>query len=117
VRVTKRQLRRIIREELEREDPEVVRAARAIAAAIDGSNIKPDAAAWAFDNVIGNALKDFDADRDFLLALENHFRTNKKSGLYSDRAAWAGPAYIGSKIAWSTPGFAAARAYADIYGS
>ncbi|HCX24595.1 MAG: hypothetical protein CMB80_03600 [Flammeovirgaceae bacterium] len=100
-----------------KEDPEVIRVAEAIAAAIDGSNIKPGAAAWAFDDVIGNALKGFDTNKDFLRAVENHFRANKKSGLYSDRAAWAGPAYIGSEIAWSTPGFAEAYAYASIYGS
>ena len=118
MRVTKRQLRRIIREELEREDPEVVRAAAAIAAAIDGAHIKKKSlAAWDFDDVINDALSDFDTDNDFLRAVEKHFRANRKTGRYSDRAAWAGPAYIGSKIAWSTPGFAAARAYSDMYGS
>ena len=141
MKLTNRQLRRIIREaidtsemperrgpggekqthppwpEIESEDPEVVRAAEAIAAAIDGANIKTGAAAWAFDDVISDALSDFDTDKDFLLALENHFRANRKSELYSDRAVWAGPAYIGSKIAWSTPGFADARRYADMYGS
>ena len=117
MKITKSQLRRIIREELEREDPEVIRVAGAIAAAIDGSNIKPGAASWAFDDVISDALSDFDTDNDFLRAVEKHFRANKKTGRYSDRAAWAGPAYIGSKIAWSTPGFAQARLYADLYGS
>ena len=101
-----------------KEDPEVIRAAEAIAAAIDGANIKKRSlAAWDFDNVISDALKSFDTNKNFLRAVENHFRANKKSGLYSDRAAWAGPAYIGSEIAWSTPGFAEAYAYASIYGS
>ena len=141
MKITRRQLRRIIREaintsemperrgpggekqthppwpEIELEDPEVIRVAEAIAAAIDGSNIKPGAASWAFDDVISSALSDFDIDNDFLRAVEKHFRANRKSGRYSDRAAWAGPAYIGSKIAWSTPGFAAARSYSDMYGS
>jgi len=118
MRLTERQIRRIIREELEREDPEVVRAAEAIAAAIDGANVKKkSAAAWDFDDVISDALSDFNDDNDFLRAVEKHFRANKKSGRYSDRAAWAGPAYIGSQIAWSTPGFAQARRYADMYGS
>jgi hypothetical protein len=118
VRITKRQLRGIIREALEHEDPEVVRAAEAIAAAIDGANIKKkSAAAWDFDDVISDALSDFDTDNDFLRAVEKHFRANRKTGRYSDRAVWAGPAYIGSEIAWSTPGFAQARRYADLYGS
>ena len=119
MKITKRQLRRIIREELEHEDPEVVRAAEAIAAAIDGANIKKKGtlAAWDFDDVISDALSDFDTDKDFLRAVEKHLRANKKSGRYSDRAVWAGPAYIGSQIAWSTPGFAQARRYADMYGS
>ena len=119
MRITKRQLRRIIRESLRqhRDDPEVVRAAEAIADAIDGSNIRKDAPSYAFDSVISDALSDFNTDKDFLWAVEAHFHSNKKSGRYSDRAAWAGPAYIGSKIAWSTPGFAAARAYSDMYGS
>ena len=67
--------------------------------------------------MISDALSDFNDDNDFLRAVEKHFRANKKSGRYSDRAAWAGPAYIGSQIAWSTPGFAQARRYADMYGS
>ena len=119
MKITKRQLKRIIKEELELEDPEVVRAAEAIAAAIDGANVKKKGslAAWDFDDVIGDALSDFNNDSDFLKAVEKHFRANRKTGRYSDRAAWAGPAYIGSEIAWSTPGFAQARRYADLYGS
>ena len=117
MRITKRQLKKIIREALEHEDPEVIRAAEAIAAAIDGSNIKKGAPVWAFDDVISNALSDFGTDKDFLKAVEKHFYSNKKAGLYSDRAHWAAPAYIGSKIAWSTPGFADARRYADVHGS
>ena len=119
MRLTERQIRRIIREELEHEDPEVVRAAEAIAAAIDGANIKKKGtlAAWDFDDVISDALSDFDTDKDFLRAVEKHLRANKKTGRYSDRAVWAGSAYIGSQIAWSTPGFAQARRYADMYGS
>lgn len=118
MKISKRQLRRIIREALEHEDPEVVRAAEAIAAAIDGANIKKKSvAAWDFDDVITDALRGFDTDNDFLRAVEKHMRANKNTGLYSERAVWAGPAYIGSKIAWSTPGFAAARAYSDMYGS
>ncbi len=118
MKITKRQLKRIIKEELELEDPEVVRAAEAIAAAIDGANIKKKSvAAWDFDDVISDALSGFDTDNDFLRAVEKHFRANRKTGRYSDRAVWAGPAYIGSEIAWSTPGFAQARRYADLYGS
>jgi len=119
VKITKRQLRNIIREELERENPEVVQAAEAIAAAIDGANVKKKGslAAWDFDDVIGDALSDFNNDSDFLKAVEKHFRANKKTGRYSARAAWAGPAYISSRIAWSTPGFADARRYANLYGS
>ena len=117
MKITKRQLRRIIREELEREDPYVALAAEAIADAIDGSNIRKGASSHDFDNVINGALSDFDADRDFLNAVVIHFRANEKSGRYSDRAVWAGPASISSRIAWSTPGFAAARAYSDMYGS
>ena len=117
MRITKRQLRRIIREALEHEDPEVVRAAEAIAVAIDGSNIRQGAAAHAFGRVVSDALSDFATDRDFLAAVENHFRVNAKTGHYSDRAVWAGAASIGSMRAHMTPGFGAARRSGDIHGS
>ena len=117
MKITKRQLRRIIREALEHEDPEVVRAAEAIALAIDGSNIRKGAAAHAFGRVVSDALSDFATDRDFLAAVENHFRVNAKTGHYSDRAVWAGAASIGSMLAHRTPGFGAARRSGDIHGS
>ena len=78
-------------------------------------------ASYNYDPIVGNIIKkNWDKDcgdiRPFLKALRKMILEQKPDGAGWHDGHVASARSINDKIAWSTPGFAEARRYNDIYG-